>query len=125
MPKEFSRTLRVADQIQRNLARIIQQEVADPRVGMVNINDVDVSPDYANAQVFVTFIDSDDERQAVQSVAALNKAAGFLRGHLARSLNSRTTPRLHFEYDRTAISGQRLSKLIDDAVSQDRRRHQK
>jgi len=123
MPKEFSRSVRVADQIQRNLARLIQTEVSDPRVGLVNINEVEVSRDFSHAKVFVTFINSDDETEAEKSVAVLNKAASFLRTHLAKTLNTRTTPQLHFEYDRTSITGQRLTRLIDQAVSADEERN--
>lgn len=120
MPKDFSRSLRIADQIQQSLAQLIQTEIADPRIGLVNINEVDVSPDYANAKVYVTFIKSDDAKQAEESIRLLNKASGFLRGRLAKSLNSRTTPRLRFEFDKTSVSGQKLSRLIDQAISKDR-----
>ncbi|MGH1470875.1 MAG: 30S ribosome-binding factor RbfA [Cellvibrionaceae bacterium] len=119
MPKDFSRSVRVADQIQKSLAQLIQTEISDPRIGLVNINEVNVSPDYANAKVFVTFIQSDDANQAEESIALLNKASGFLRSKLAKTLNSRTTPRLRFEFDKTSVSGQKLTRLIDQAVLKD------
>ncbi|GAB1261452.1 30S ribosome-binding factor RbfA [Aurantivibrio plasticivorans] len=124
MPKDFSRSLRVADQIQRSLAQLIQTEIADPRIGIININEVDVSPDYANATVYFTLINSEDPVQIDQSISILNKASGFLRGQLAKSLNSRTTPRLHFKYDKTSVAGQKLSSLIDKAVAKDKKHHE-
>lgn len=120
MPKEFSRQTRVADQIHHALAQIIQTELSDPRIGLVNINEVDVSRDYANARVFVTFVAEDTDKD--KAVKALNHAAGHLRRCLAHSLNSRTTPRLQFVYDSTSVEGQRLSHLIDQAVKADNHR---
>ncbi|MGQ9425750.1 30S ribosome-binding factor RbfA [Gilvimarinus sp. F26214L] len=116
MPKEFSRQVRVADQIQRSLAQLIQSEISDPRLGLVNINQVDVSRDYSNARVFVTFVGDESDEGIKQSIAILNKASGFLRSLLAKNLNSRSTPRLNFVYDKTSVEGQRLSHLIDQAV---------
>ena len=120
MAREFSRTDRVADAVQRILAQLIQFEVRDPRVGMVNINDVEVSRDLAQAKVFVTFVGRDTEAECEDGAAALNKAAGFLRSQLAKELNMRTTPRLQFVYDKTSVRGQALSSLIDRAVAEDR-----
>jgi len=123
MPKDFSRTIRVADQIQRNLAQLIQLEVADPRVGLVNINDVEVSRDYAVARVFVTFVNCETEQESNKALAALNNAAGFLRVRLAKSLNSRTTPRLLFVFDKSSIEGAKIDRLIDNALQADRDHH--
>lgn len=122
MPREFTRSDRVADAIQRLLAMLIPQEVRDPRVGMVNINDVTVSRDMAYAKVYVTFVGDDDADTAKESVKALNKAAGFLRSLLAKELSMRSVPRLQFIYDKTSIRGQELSSLIDRAVAKDRAR---
>lgn len=120
MAKEFSRQVRIADQIQRSLALLIQSEIADPRLGLVNINGVDLSRDYSNARIFVTFIGDLDESHVDESIAILNKAAGFLRSRLAKSLNSRTTPRLSFVYDKTSIQGQRLNHIINQAIKSSR-----
>lgn len=122
MPREFTRSDRVADAIQRLLATLIPQEVRDPRVGMVNINDVTVSRDMAYAKVYVTFVGNDDSDTAKESVKALNKAAGFLRSLLAKEMSMRSVPRLQFIYDKTSIRGQELSSLIDRAVAKDRAR---
>lgn len=121
MPREFSRSDRVADAIQRYLANMIQQEVRDPRVGLVNINDVTVSRDMAYAKVYVTQVGGDQDASR-KSVEALNNAAGFLRSLLARELDMRTVPKLQFYYDHTSVRGQELSSLIDRAVASDRAR---
>jgi ribosome-binding factor A len=108
------RGLRVADQIQRDLAEIIAYELKDPRVGMITITEVQVTPDYAHAKVFFTMLNDDPE--AVQkTVAGLQKAAGFMRGQLGRRLSIHTIPELHFVHDSSTARGMELSKLIDEA----------
>jgi ribosome-binding factor A len=119
MAREFARTDRIADAIQRILATTIAQEVRDPRVGMVNINDVKVTRDMAYARVYVTFVDKDSEEDSLAAAKALNHAAGFLRGVVAKALDIRVTPKLQFFYDKTSVQGQKLSNLIDKAISQD------
>ncbi|MFS1523089.1 30S ribosome-binding factor RbfA [Microbulbifer sp. 2304DJ12-6] len=120
MAREFHRADRVADAMRRELAQLIQKEVRDPRLGMVNINDVEVSRDLTVAKVFVTFVGEDDRSQINTSMEVLNKAAGFLRRLLAHSIQMRAIPRLQFHYDETSVRGQALSALIDKAVSSDR-----
>ncbi|NHN39523.1 30S ribosome-binding factor RbfA [Pseudomaricurvus alcaniphilus] len=120
MAREFKRTDRLADEIQRILAHLLQFEVRDPRIGMVNINDVEVSRDLANAKVFVTFVDTRGQDECELGVEALNRAAGFLRSMLAKELDIRITPRLVFKYDQTSVRGQELSQLIDRAVKADK-----
>ncbi|MFD1215556.1 MULTISPECIES: 30S ribosome-binding factor RbfA [Microbulbifer] len=119
MAKEFHRADRVADAMRRELAQLIQHEVRDPRVGMVNINDVEVSRDLAFAKVYVTLVGEDDRSKIDASLEALNKAAGFLRSQLAKAIQIRTIPRLQFRYDETSVRGQQLSALIDKAVKSD------
>jgi ribosome-binding factor A len=114
MARDYSRLDRVADVIQRELAQIIQQEMKDPRVGMITIADVKVSKDLAYAKIYVSVM---MEEHAKESIAALNKAAGFLRGLLAKRMTIRVMPSLSFVYDDTTIKANRLSKLIDDACA--------
>ncbi|MFA0811902.1 30S ribosome-binding factor RbfA [Microbulbifer epialgicus] len=121
MAREFHRADRVADAMRRELAQLIQHEVRDPRLGMVNVNDVEVSRDLTTAKVFVTFVGEDDRSKINTSIEVLNKAAGFLRSQLARSIQMRSIPRLQFRYDETSVRGQALSALIDKAVREDRR----
>jgi ribosome-binding factor A len=115
MPKDFSRTLRVADQIQRELANLIRLEVKDPRVGMVTLTGVEVSPDYAHAKVFFTLLGNSAQQEAAQR--ALAHAAGFLRGQIGRRIKLHTIPELHFVFDESVERGARLSQLIDSAIA--------
>lgn len=118
MAKEFSRTRRVADQIQRNLAELIQMELGDPRVGMVTVTGVEVTHEFERARVYFTVLDENlaDKEQAKKSIEtttkALNNASGYLRTALARRLKLRTTPELVFIYDSSMEYGNRLSDLI-------------
>ena len=102
-----NRSFRVADQIQRDVAELIR-ELKDPRVGMVTINQVEVSPDYAHAKVFFSVLMG----SAQESELALNEAAGFLRNGLFKRLAIHTVPTLHFQFDRTTERAADLSALI-------------
>jgi ribosome-binding factor A len=114
MPREFSRSSRLAEQIQRDLSDLIRLEVRDPRVGQVTVTEVEVSRDLSHAKVYVTSLAGAEE--AAQTVAALQRAAGFLRSRLAQALKARTVPELHFVYDESVERGLKLSRLIDEAV---------
>lgn len=118
MPREFTRSDRVSDAIQRILGQAIAQEIRDPRIGMVNINAVTVTRDMAYAKVYVTFVGA-DEKDSLEAASVLNKAGGFLRTFIAKELVMRTVPKLQFIYDKTAIRGQELSFLIDRAIKED------
>lgn len=108
------RGVRVADQIQRDLAEIIAFELKDPRVGMITLTEVQVTPDYAHAKVYFTMLNDDPE--AVQNtITGLSKATRFLRGQLGRRLTIHTIPELHFFHDTSTARGMELSKLIDEA----------
>jgi ribosome-binding factor A len=114
MPREFTRSSRLAEQIQRDLSDLIRLEVRDPRVGLVTVTEVDVSRDLSHAKVYVTSLAGGEH--ALLSVRALQHAAGFLRSRLAQNLKARTVPELHFVYDESVERGIRLSRLIDEAV---------
>ena len=118
MPKDFPRTRRVAEQIQRELAEIIRLELKDPRVGMVTLTDVEVTADYAHARIYFTIFG--DEAKVATTQSALEHAAGFLRSELAHRLKFRTVPQLHFKYDTSIERGMHLSSLIDRAVASDK-----
>lgn len=105
----------MADQIQRDLAAIISAELKDPRVGMVTLTEVQVTPDYAHAKVYFTTL-RDDPKQIQQVQNGLNSAAGFLRMHLGKCLHIHTLPYLHFVHDQSTIHGLAMSKLIDEAL---------
>jgi ribosome-binding factor A len=102
-----NRSFRVADQIQRDLAELIR-ELKDPRVGLVTLNAVEVSPDYAHAKVYFSQLGGDD----AACTEALNEAAGFLRNGLFKRLAIHTVPTLHFVFDRTTERAADLSALI-------------
>ncbi|MFM7274821.1 MAG: 30S ribosome-binding factor RbfA [Gammaproteobacteria bacterium] len=123
MAREFGRTERVADYLRQELARLLQSGMRDPRIGMVSVNEVEVSRDLAHAKVFVTFMERESEQEAKDLLAVLNGAAGFLRSEISRDARMRTVPRLHFVYDASVVRGRRLSDLIDRAVAQDEKRH--
>lgn len=105
-----NRGFRVADQIQRDLADLIR-ELKDPRIGMVTIQAVEVTPDYAHAKVFFSLLVGD----VAQTEEALNEAAGFLRNGLFKRLQIHTVPTLHFHFDRTTERAAELSSLIAQA----------
>jgi len=120
MAREFGRTDRVADFLKRELARLLQFEVRDPRIGMASITDVEVTRDLAHAKVFFTVMGKDSAADAAESIAALNNAAGFMRSQIASVANTRTVPKLRFIYDTSVVRGQHMSALIDQAVKQDK-----
>ncbi|MBI3562239.1 MAG: 30S ribosome-binding factor RbfA [Gammaproteobacteria bacterium] len=115
MPKEFDRSRRVAEQIQRELAQLIQLQLKDPRLGMVTVSAVELSRDFSNAKVFVTVFNQTDNPQ--QSLQVLQHAAGFLRHALGQALRLRTLPQLHFYYDKSIARGAQLSALIHQAMA--------
>jgi ribosome-binding factor A len=119
MPRDFPRTRRLGDQIQRELADLIRDEIDDPRVGMVTVSGVEVTRDLAHAKVFVAVLGADDE-QIRATLEGLSRAAGYLRKLLGQRLHVRTVPQLHFHYDESFDRGARLSRLIDDAMSRER-----
>ncbi|MBU6260359.1 MAG: 30S ribosome-binding factor RbfA [Burkholderiales bacterium] len=107
-----NRSYRVADQIQRDVALLIR-DLKDPRIGMVTINSVEVTPDYAHAQVYFSVLVGD----AAECETALNEAAGFLRNSLFKKLAIHTVPTLHFHFDKTTERAADLSALIARANS--------
>ena len=113
MKKGHGRPQRLGDLIQRELSELIRQEVRDPRVGMLTITSVDVSPDMSHARLFFTMLEKEKLEDTLQG---LKRSAGFLRSQLARRIKMYTTPELRFEYDESVERGDRLSRLIDSAV---------
>jgi ribosome-binding factor A len=118
--KEFQRSERLGAELQRELAEVLRDEVKDPRVGMVTIQEVRVSRDLSYAKVFFTCMS--DDAKATQQL--LNRSlAGFLRYELARRVRLRVMPQLNFIYDESIARGEHLATLIEQAVSQDRHSH--
>jgi ribosome-binding factor A len=117
MPKEYARSERLASQIQRELARLVQSELKDPRLSMPSILEVQVSKDLSYAKVYFSVLNPE---AAADCLAALNHACGFLQREIGKVLKSRITPKLSFIYDDTDIRGRELSDLIDSALASDR-----
>lgn len=116
MPRKSTtpnRSFKVADQIQRDLAELIARELKDPRVGMVTINAIEVTPDYAHAKVFFSLLTGNPE----ETLQGLNAAAGFLRSGLFKRLHIHTVPTLHFVFDRTTERAADMNALISKAVA--------
>jgi len=121
MPKEFSRTQRVAQQLQKELAMILQREVRDSRLGMVTISNVEVSRDLAYAKVFVTFL-CIGEQTPESCLAALREHEVAVRMLLGKQIRLRLTPEIRFYYDNTLVEGMRMSNLVTEVVNTDKRR---
>ncbi len=109
------RLRRVADQIQRELSGLLRAELKDPRVGMITLTGVEMSPDLASAKVFFTTLG--DAESLIRTEEGLTRAAGFLRAQLAGRLKLRIAPELRFHHDASVERGVRLSQLIDAAVT--------
>ncbi|MFP5394378.1 MAG: 30S ribosome-binding factor RbfA [Gammaproteobacteria bacterium] len=109
-----ARGVRVADQIQRDLAEIIAYGLKDPRIGMVTITEVQITPDYAHAKVYFTLL-KDDVESVKNTSDGLTAAAGFIRNQLGKRLHIHTLPQLHFVYDTSTSRGMEMSALIDQA----------
>ena len=116
MPREFTRKDRVSDALQRELSRLIRDEVRDPRLKMTNITGVEVSRDLSSAKVYVTFIGSNSEEAVHDATAILNGAVGFLRTRIASEMKLRVTPKIRFIYDITGKRGQDLAALIEQSI---------
>jgi len=111
--KKSGRPQKLGDLIQRELSDLVQRELRDPRVGMITLTSVDVSPDLSHAKVFFTVLQKEHLEDAS---TGLRRAAGFLRSQLAKRIKLYTTPELRFVYDESVERGDRLSRLIDSAL---------
>jgi ribosome-binding factor A len=120
MAREFSRIDRIGDQMQRELAQLIQREIKDPRVGMITVNAVKVSRDLGYADIYVSLLTTEElgaeSPEVKDSLAVLNKASGFLRGQVGRAMKLRVVPLLRFHFDELQGYSRRLDGLIRKAV---------
>lgn len=121
MAKQYSRTQRIGDQIQRELATLIPQEVRDPRLGFITITGVDVSRDVGHAKVFITVMGENSPEVIKENLDVLKDTAGYLRMLLGKAMKLRSVPSLHFHYDQSITRGAMLSALIEQAVTEDQR----
>ena len=117
MARDFNRSERVAGQLRRDLARLIQQEIKDPEVGFVSLSDVEVTRDLSHAKIFITVFDPE---KAKESLKALRRAAPFLRTRLAQAMRMRHVPELHFQHDDSVEQGSHIDELISKALNADK-----
>jgi ribosome-binding factor A len=113
MPKEYGRSQRVASQMQKELALILQRDVHDPRLGFVTVNEVVLTKDLAIAKIFVTVLNADETSKQI-NIAALNEMAPFIRHELAKRMRLRHMSELHFFYDNSFDTGMRVAELLHD-----------
>jgi ribosome-binding factor A len=115
--RNSGRPQKLGDLIQRELSDLLARELRDPRVGMLTITGVDVSPDLSHAKIFFTLL----EKEKLQdTLLGLKRSSGFLRTQLARRIKLWTTPELRFAYDESVERGDHLSRLIDQAIGKKR-----
>jgi ribosome-binding factor A len=117
MAREFSRTRRIEEQIQKELASIIQYELKDPRVNWVTISGVEVSRDISHATIFYTVLGQDE--RSPETEKGLEKATGFMRRELGKRVTLRSIPQLHFKFDESLTKGDRMTSLINSAIEAD------
>ena len=117
MPKEFTRTHRLSHQLQREIAVLIQNEIKDPRINFITVQDVVVTKDLSIAKVYISSLDSEQSVDVI--IEVLTKASGFLRRALGKALTLRKVPELRFYYDDTIVKARELSDLIDKAINDD------
>jgi ribosome-binding factor A len=113
MPREFSRSQRLGAQVLRILSELLRFETKDPSLSTVSLTAVDLSRDLGVAKVYYSLLNPDDDPQPVQE--GLQRASGFLRGRLGKSLEIRHVPELRFVHDDSIAHGVEMSRLIDSA----------
>lgn len=126
MAREFSRTDRVAQQLHKEVANILQHEFKHrcPDVGMITVSGVEVSRDLSHAKVFITFYEV-DEAKVKADLQSLVDARGFVRSTLAKRIRMRNVPSIHFHRDSTIIEGARVSDLVNKAIESDKQKSDK
>lgn len=113
MPKNFSRTDRVADAIHQCLARVIRSDFKDPRVGMITVLDVKVTPDLKHAKIYISVL---EDEKITQTIEVLNKATGFFRSQIAAAVQLRVVPSPRFVFDDSVIRGNRIAQLLESVA---------
>ena len=113
MAREFKRSSRVASQMQKELAIILQQGIKDPRIGIITVNEVELSKDLSSGKVYVTVLGSDEEGR-IKNVAYLNDAVPYIRSVMGKRMRLRCVPYLKFLYDQSFENGMRVTELLMD-----------
>ncbi|MCQ2537865.1 MAG: 30S ribosome-binding factor RbfA [Lachnospiraceae bacterium] len=116
MRKNSVKNERCSQEVLRELAVIIREEVHDPRIApFTSVVDVYVAPDLKTCKVWISVLG--DEEAQKNTVLGLNSAKSFIRGQLAHRMNMRNTPELTFVLDQTIEYGVNMSKKIDDVIA--------
>lgn len=124
MAKVFSRVQRVSQELQKEVAIILQREIKDPRIGMATVSGVSLSRDLSYAKIFVTFLNDNEPEQVAQGVKALNEATGYIRSLIGKAMSLRIVPEIKFYYDDTLVNGMRMASLVEEAVRSDKKRRE-
>lgn len=111
MPHEFSRNVRVGDQIQRVMAQVLREKLHDPRLSLLSVSKVDVSRDLSWAHIYIASIDDHADEKEILNL--LEKAKGFLRKELAREIKLKYIPKLKFLFDDSVKKAMRLESLLN------------
>lgn len=123
MAREFSRARRVGQELQKEIAMILQREIKDDRLKLVTVSGVELTKDLSTAKVFVTFLENDPEK-VQQGMKVLKDASGFIRSLVGKAMRLRVTPELRFVYDQSLVEGVRISTLVSSTIAEDNRRLQ-
>lgn len=123
MSREFKRSDRVAQELKKEVAVILQREVKDPRIGMVTVSDVEVSRDLAYAKIFITFLFDNDQEAINQGMKGLEKASPYIRSLVGKAMRLRIVPELRFIYDESLVEGMRMSNLVSNVIREDEAKH--
>jgi ribosome-binding factor A len=118
MPREFSRSERMAEQLRRELAEIVRDEIDDPRLGFISFTEVRMSRDLSHAVIYCSVLNSEDQ---VESIEVLNRAVGFIRKEIARRIRARIVPTLKFVVDDSVTRGVAMDELISEAIKNDKK----
>ncbi|WKE66602.1 30S ribosome-binding factor RbfA [Gallaecimonas kandeliae] len=118
MAREVSRTRRVGQELQKEIAQILQREVKDPRIGMVTVSAVEVSRDLSHAKVFITLFEQDEEK-VKETIKGLAEAKPYIRSLVGSRLRLRIVPELKFVHDTSLIEGMRISNAVSQAIAND------
>jgi len=116
MPREFSRSQRMAEQLRRELAEIVRDEIKDPRLGFVSFTEVRMSRDLSHAVVYCSFLDNEKQDESME---ILNRASGFIRREIGKRIRARIVPTLKFVVDDSATRGAAMDELIREALEKD------
>lgn len=114
MPKNFSRSQRVADAVHQCLARVIRSEFKDPRVGMITVLSVEMTPDLKHAKIYVSVL---EDEKVSETIKVLNKAAGFFRAQIASNIQLRVVPNPRFIFDDSVIRENRIAQILESVAN--------